>query len=107
MTIIESNPRLLARDHPRNSDAVEAGLARDGVTIRTGVRALKAVAVGGTDGAHRVELGDGTSVEGHRILIAIGRAFPLADLHLDAVGLDPATVVPRRRPRRGPAGRPC
>jgi pyruvate/2-oxoglutarate dehydrogenase complex dihydrolipoamide dehydrogenase (E3) component len=99
VTIIESNQRLLARDHPRNSDAVEAGLARDGVTIRTGVRALKAVAGGGTDGAHRVELGDGTSVQGHRILIAIGRAFPLADLHLDAVGLDPATVKPDGRLR--------
>ena len=99
VTIVESNQRLLARDHPRNSEAVEAGLTRDGVTIRTGVRAVKAVAGGGNDGAHRVELGDGTVVEGHRILIAIGRAFPLADLHLDAVGLDPATIKPDGRLR--------
>ena len=99
VTIVESNPRLLARDHPRNSEAVRAGLERDGVKVRTGVRAVKAVPGGGADGAHRVELGDGTSVQGHRILIAIGRAFPLADLHLDAVGVDPATIKPDGRLR--------
>ena len=99
VTIVESNPRLLARDHPRNSEAVRAGLERDGVAMRTGVRAVKAVPGGGADGAHRIELGDGTSVEGHRILIAIGRAFPLADLHLDAVGVDPATLKPDGRLR--------
>lgn len=99
VTIVESNPRLLARDHPRNSEAVQAGLERDGVVIRTGARAVKAVPGGGADGAHRIELGDGTSVEGHRILIAIGRAFPLADLHLDAVGVDPATIKPDGRLR--------
>jgi len=99
VTIVESNPRLLARDHPRNSEAVRAGLERDGVTVRTGARALRAIPGGGADGAHRIELGDGTSVEGHRILIAIGRAFPLADLHLEAVGVDPATIKPDGRLR--------
>ncbi|HTS14352.1 MAG TPA: NAD(P)/FAD-dependent oxidoreductase [Candidatus Sulfotelmatobacter sp.] len=98
-TIVESNPRLLARDHPRNSAAVQAGLERDGVKVRTGARAVRAVAGGGADGAHRVELGDGTAVEGHRILIAIGRAFPLADLRLDAVGVDPASIKPDGRLR--------
>lgn len=99
VTIVESNPRLLARDHPRNSDAVEAGLRRDGVTIRPGIRAVRATAGGGLDGAHRVELADGTHVEGHRIAIAIGRAFPLADLHLEAAGIDVATLKPDGRLR--------
>jgi len=99
VTVVESNARLLARDHPRNSEAVRAGLERDGVIVRTGTRAVRATAGGGTDGAHRVELSDGTTVEGHRVAIAIGRAFPFADLGLEAVGVDPATLQPDGRLR--------
>ncbi|MFI5262308.1 MAG: dihydrolipoyl dehydrogenase family protein [Candidatus Limnocylindrales bacterium] len=94
VTIVESNARLLARDHPRNSAAVQAGLERDGVAVRTGARALHAAAGAGADGAHRIGLADGTSVEGHRIMIAIGRAFPLGDLALEAAGVDPTTLKP-------------
>src|SRR4029077_19640254 len=35
-TIVEHNERLLARDHPRNSAAVEQSLPAEGVTIPTG-----------------------------------------------------------------------
>ncbi|MGZ6271810.1 MAG: dihydrolipoyl dehydrogenase family protein [Candidatus Limnocylindrales bacterium] len=101
VTLVESNPRILARDHPRNSEAIRAGLERDGVTIRAGVRALKALPHGGHDGAHRVELGDGSSVEGHRILVSIGRTFPLAELGLESVGLDPGDLQPDGRLRLG------
>jgi dihydrolipoamide dehydrogenase len=101
VTLVESNPRILARDHPRNSEAVRAGLERDGVTVRAGVRALKALPHGGRDGAHRVELGDGSSVEGHRILVSIGRTFPLAELGLESVGLDPGDLQPDGRLRLG------
>jgi dihydrolipoamide dehydrogenase len=98
-TIVESNPRLLARDHPRNSEAVRAGLERDGVHVRTGVRAVRARAGAGSDGAHVVELNDGTRVEGHRILLSIGRSFPLGGLGLETVGLDTAAIVPDGRLR--------
>lgn len=87
-TIVQSGARVLPRDHPRNSDAVRAGLERDGVTVRTSVRAVRATAGGGRRGTHRVELDDGSTVEGERILVAIGRAFPLAELGLESVGLD-------------------
>jgi pyruvate/2-oxoglutarate dehydrogenase complex dihydrolipoamide dehydrogenase (E3) component len=98
-TIVEHNVRLLARDHPRNSEAVRAGLERDGVIVRTGVRAMRARAGAGTDGAHVIELDQGAPVEGERILLAIGRAFPLAELNLESAGVDPKALKPDGRLR--------
>ena len=62
VTLIDSNPRILARDHPRNSALVQEALERDGVTVRTGVRAVRVDAKTGADGAHTVGLSDGSSV---------------------------------------------
>ena len=87
-TIVEHNQRLLARDHPLNSAAVEASLRREGVTIRTGVRAVRARANAGPNGAHVIDLDDGTSASGHAVLLAIGRSLPLAGLGLENVGID-------------------
>ena len=87
-TIVQSGPRLAPTDHPRNSVAIEAGLAESGVTIRTGVRAVRVRAGAGVAGAHVVELDDGSSVAGHVILLAVGRVFPLDDLGLEHYGLD-------------------
>src|SRR4051812_47791839 len=93
-TIVEHNERLLARDHPRNSEAVAAGLRADGVTVRNGVRAIRARAAGGPDGAHAIDLDDGTSVFGHAVLVAIGRQIPYDGLGLESLGLD----VSKERP---------
>ncbi len=86
-TIVDSNPRLLSRDHELNSAAIERALARDGVRILTGVRAVRARAAAATDGAHLFELSDGSSVAGHAVLLAIGRTYPLAGLGLETVGV--------------------
>lgn len=88
VTIVDSNPRILARDHPRNSTVLTDALVSLGVTVRTGVRAVRAHPGGGTNGRHRFELTDGSSVEGAAVLLAIGRAFPLDELALDSVGAD-------------------
>nr|MBA2254437.1 NAD(P)/FAD-dependent oxidoreductase [Chloroflexota bacterium] len=87
-TIVDSNPRLLSRDHPRNAQAVREGLERDGVTVRLGVRATRVDPSAGDDGAHRVHLSDGPPVTGHEILVAVGRALPLDDLGLETVGVE-------------------
>ena len=65
-------------------------IRRDGVTIRTGVRAQRAQAGAGTDGAHVIELDDGSTAEGHEILLAVGRELGLEDLGLEHYGLDPS-----------------
>ena len=51
-------------------------LERDGALVRTGVRAVRARAGAGTDGAHVIELDDGSTAEGHVILLAVGRDVP-------------------------------
>jgi pyruvate/2-oxoglutarate dehydrogenase complex dihydrolipoamide dehydrogenase (E3) component len=88
VTIVQSGDRILARDHPRNAAAVTAALRGDGVNIRTGVRAVRARAGEGAGGAHAVDLDDGSTAEGHTILLAIGREFPIRDLGLEAYGID-------------------
>jgi pyruvate/2-oxoglutarate dehydrogenase complex dihydrolipoamide dehydrogenase (E3) component len=88
--MIGSRSRVNPQGHPRNSTFLEKGLRRDGVDVRTGVRATRIRANDATSGAHVVELSDGTSVEGHEILLAVGRTFPLAELGLESIGIDPA-----------------
>lgn len=93
VTIIDSNDRLLSRDHPRNSAAITEALERDGVTVRTGVRATRAEPIEGAHaakgalGPSRVHLSDGSTIDGHAVLIAIGRAFPLDDLGFESVSV--------------------
>ena len=86
--LVAAQLRVNPKDHPRNSAALEAGLRRDGVDVRTGVRALRVRARAAASGAHVVDLSDGSSVEGHEILLAVGRTLPLAGLGLETVGVD-------------------
>ena len=85
-TLIDSNDRILSRDHPRSSACLADALERDGVAIRTSVRS---VAVEAGDGArpHRIMLSDGSSVEAHAVLVAVGRASPVSGLGLESVGV--------------------
>jgi pyruvate/2-oxoglutarate dehydrogenase complex dihydrolipoamide dehydrogenase (E3) component len=99
-TIVQSGPRLAPTDHPRNSDAVRATLERDGVTVRTGVRAVRARAAADAGGAHLIELDDGSSESGHAILLAVGRTFPIEDLGLEHYGIDATGRTPFPRDGR-------
>jgi pyruvate/2-oxoglutarate dehydrogenase complex dihydrolipoamide dehydrogenase (E3) component len=69
-TLVEGNPRILARDHPRSSQVLADQLAAEGVDIRTGVRAVS-VERGGP--GRIVELSDGSRVEGAEVLVSVGR----------------------------------
>jgi pyruvate/2-oxoglutarate dehydrogenase complex dihydrolipoamide dehydrogenase (E3) component len=99
-TIVQSGPRLAPTDHPRNSEAVRAALERDGVNVRTGVRAIRARAGAGADGAHVIELDDGSTAEGHVVLLAVGRSFPIDDLGLEHYGIDTSGRTPFPRDGR-------
>jgi pyruvate/2-oxoglutarate dehydrogenase complex dihydrolipoamide dehydrogenase (E3) component len=87
-TVVQSGPRLVPTEHPRNAESIRFALERDGVTVRTGARAVRARAGAGRDGAHVVDLDDGTAAEGHVILLAVGRAFPLQGLGLEHYGIE-------------------
>ena len=58
--LIAPQTAINPKDHPRNSAAIEAGLQRDGVAIRKGVRATRLEAHAGAAGAHLVRLSDGS-----------------------------------------------
>ncbi len=99
-TIVQSGPRLAPTDHPRNSEVIRGALERDGVVVRTGVRALRARAGAGTDGAHLIDLDDGSTAQGHAVLLAVGREFPLDDLGLEHYGIDTSGRTPFPRDGR-------
>jgi dihydrolipoamide dehydrogenase len=93
VTIVASRDRVNPQGHPRNSTFLEAGLRRDGVDVRTGVRAVGIRANAGATGGHAVDLSDGSTVEGHEILLAVGRSYPLRQLGFETIGLDPSAPV--------------
>jgi pyruvate/2-oxoglutarate dehydrogenase complex dihydrolipoamide dehydrogenase (E3) component len=88
VSIVQSGSRLMPTDHPRNSAVVTEALREDGIDIRLGARAVGARAGAGRDGAHVIDLSDGSTAEGHQILLAVGRDFPLDDLGLECYGID-------------------
>jgi pyruvate/2-oxoglutarate dehydrogenase complex dihydrolipoamide dehydrogenase (E3) component len=88
VTIVHPRDRIHDRDHPRSSQYLAAGLERDGVTLRLGVRAVGVRGGAGTNGRTVVDLSDGSSVEGEAVLLTIGREIPLGDLNLAAIGVE-------------------
>ena len=99
-SIVQSGPRLAPTDHPRNSGAILQALQRDGVNVRLGVRATAARAGAGPDGAHVIDLSDGTTASGHAILLAVGRDVALDDIGLEAYGIDASGRTPFPRDGR-------
>jgi dihydrolipoamide dehydrogenase len=85
--LVSPHERINPKDHPRSSATLATALRRDGVDIRTGVRAIRVRAGAGPGGAHVVELSDATNVEGHELLLAVGRTAPLEALGLETIGV--------------------
>ena len=98
--IVQSGPRLAPTDHARNSAVIAEALRRDGVDVRLNVRATAARAGAGTGGAHVIDLSDGSSAEGHAILLAVGRDVDLDDMGLEAYGVDASGRTPFPRDGR-------
>jgi dihydrolipoamide dehydrogenase len=89
VTIVHPRDRVYDKEHPRSTELLGKALERDGVTLRLGAKASRVRAGEGADGAHVVELGDHEEpVEGHEILLAIGRDLPLDGLGLETIGVE-------------------
>lgn len=88
VTVVEAASRLLPGEDPDASALVSAALRRDGVDVRTGVRADAL-------GNGRVRLDDGCHLGADVVLAALGRRPSTADLGLDAadVALAPSGAV--------------
>ncbi|MDI6102811.1 NAD(P)/FAD-dependent oxidoreductase [Actinoplanes sp. NEAU-A12] len=88
VTIVEGSGRVLAMEEPESSSVAAQVLTADGVTLRTGVHAARVSYTPGA--AFAVELTDGSTVTGEKLLVATGRTARLRDLGLETVGLDPS-----------------
>jgi pyruvate/2-oxoglutarate dehydrogenase complex dihydrolipoamide dehydrogenase (E3) component len=87
-TIIQSGPRLAPTDHPRNSEVVREALEADGVNVLLGVRAQRARAGATPADPASIDLDDGTTASGHKVVLAVGRSFPIEDIGLEHYGVD-------------------
>jgi pyruvate/2-oxoglutarate dehydrogenase complex dihydrolipoamide dehydrogenase (E3) component len=87
VTIVERADRLLAVEEPESSSVAHAAVVADGVDVHVGVGATH---VSYDSGAFAVTLSTGAVLSAERLLVATGRAARLADLGLEAVGLDPS-----------------
>lgn len=88
--VVEASDRILRVEEPEASDVVAEVFRREGIELRTGVRATR-VSTGG-DGV-LVTLDDGTTVTGEKLLVAVGRRPNTLDLTLDTLGLDGASRI--------------
>jgi pyruvate/2-oxoglutarate dehydrogenase complex dihydrolipoamide dehydrogenase (E3) component len=88
VTIVEPGHRLAGAEEPEASELITQVLRREGVDVRTGATVERVEPFGET-GA-RVHLGDGTTVDADRLLVATGRRSDLAGLGVGVLGLDEA-----------------
>ncbi len=85
VTLIEAEAGLLPREPSEVGAYLGEVLRSEGIDVRVGVRAESVEA---HEGAYRVNLADGTSVDFDRILVAVGRRANSANLGLELVGVD-------------------
>ena len=86
VTIIEGSDRLIAMEEPESSAVAREVLTRDGVKALTGVHAER---VAHSPAGFSVELTDGSTVTGEKLLVSTGRAARLGGLGLEHLGLEP------------------
>jgi len=84
VTLIEK-ARLLPKDDPELTQVVHDRLLKEGVQVLTGI-GVEAVAA--HDAGVTVQLDNGDSVSGSHLLVAAGRQANVADLNLEAAGVE-------------------
>jgi pyruvate/2-oxoglutarate dehydrogenase complex dihydrolipoamide dehydrogenase (E3) component len=89
VTVVEALDRLVAIEEPEAGDLLRGIFEREGIEVRTGVKAVEVrrVSDGDGDGVALV-LDDGTTLTAAKILVATGRRTDLAAAGLGAVGVD-------------------
>ena len=83
VTVIEG-AKVLGRDDPELAAVVLQALADEGVRL---IEGQPVVRLSGQPGSVEVTLGDGTSVRGTHLLMAVGRKVALDGMGLDAAGI--------------------
>lgn len=83
VTIVEGEPRLLAREEPEVSALIAESLRADGVRLKLGVRAEMARR---DDNFIALSVTGGDEVRSNRLLVAVGRRCHADDLGVEAAG---------------------
>ena len=83
-TLVEAEPRLLARETAPVGDLLAELLADDGIDVRLGAKASRVEAAGA---GVRLHMTSGDAVEGERLVIAVGRQPRTEGLGLESVGI--------------------
>jgi pyruvate/2-oxoglutarate dehydrogenase complex dihydrolipoamide dehydrogenase (E3) component len=91
VALVEGERRLLPREEEFACEQVTDALAGFGVDIRTGQKATRVEQDDG--GAVTVTLGDGSTVEGDELLVAVGRTPQTRELGLEDLGLEAGRYV--------------
>jgi dihydrolipoamide dehydrogenase len=81
VTIVEHGPRLLGRIHEDAGELIGKVFREEGIDVRTGVAVERA------EPDIVITLGDGTTVETERLLVATGRRPNTEGLGLEALGM--------------------
>jgi len=84
VTLIQRGKHLLDREDEDISEAIEAILREDGLTIETSANAMS---VDGNAGSVTVRVKGGKSISGSHLFIAVGRSPNTKELDLDAAGV--------------------
>ncbi|HXH58352.1 NADP-dependent phosphogluconate dehydrogenase [Iamia sp.] len=85
VTLVESAPRLVAKEEASISAVLAAVLRDDGIDLRLGAEVIRAETVGGRA---RLRLADGAVLDGDRVLVVTGRMPNLDDLGLEVLGIE-------------------
>lgn len=89
VTLIEGGERILAREDADVAEEMAANLAAQGVTVRTGERAVRVSSGGdGAGGEGVVVRTTAGEVAGTRLLVALGRTPVTKGLGLEAAGVE-------------------
>jgi pyruvate/2-oxoglutarate dehydrogenase complex dihydrolipoamide dehydrogenase (E3) component len=84
VVVVEHGDHVLPREPVALGEAVGTALQADGIDLRLGVSATRAE----NDGSqYSLELSDGTTVQGDKLLVATGRRPRVKDIGLDTVGI--------------------
>jgi pyruvate/2-oxoglutarate dehydrogenase complex dihydrolipoamide dehydrogenase (E3) component len=81
VTLLEAAPSLLGREEPEAQQVVRTVLEREGVTVRTGVKATR------VEHGPVVHLSDGIRIDCSHLLVAAGRTPATDGLGLDSAGV--------------------
>ncbi len=84
VTVVQHSPRLIPKVDAEAGEALQAAFEEDGIALRLGAEVRRVSA----DGAVRVELDQGETLEAERLLVATGRKPNVEGLGLERLGVE-------------------